>query len=210
MLKVGLTGGVACGKSTVGAMFVSRGAHLIKADEIAHQLMQPAQPSYDEVLKVFGREILNPDGTINRPKLADAAFPTGRIEELNRIVHPAVIAAQEAWMDEQFQRDPTAVAIVEAALLLEAGSWKRFDRLITVTCTFEQKVERFAARHQISMEQARGEVERRQSAQAPDEEKIRIAHYVIDNSGSLENTESQVEQAWGELRAMSQNRNVAK
>src|SRR5689334_20205096 len=106
MLKVGLTGGVACGKSTVGEMFVSRGAHLVKADEIAHQLMQPGQQNYDEVVKAFGHEILDPDGTINRPKLANAAFPTGRIQELNRIVHPAVIAAQEAWMDEQFQRDP--------------------------------------------------------------------------------------------------------
>jgi dephospho-CoA kinase len=203
MLKVGLTGGVACGKSTVGEMFVSLGAHLARADEIARELMQPGRPVFDNVVKTFGAAILNPDRTINRPRLADAAFPTGRIQELNAIVHPAVIAAQEAWMEEQFARDPKAVAIVEAALLLEAGSWKRFDRLITVTCTFEQKVARYAERHELSLDTARPEVERRQKAQAPDEEKVRIAHYVIDNSGSLDRTGRQVSEVWKELSTLS-------
>jgi dephospho-CoA kinase len=206
MLKVGLTGGVACGKSTVGEMLVSLGAHLVKADEIAHELMQPGKPVYQNVIRTFGLEIVDPDGTINRPKLADAVFPTGRIQELNAIVHPAVIAVQEAWMEEQFQRDPDAVAIVEAALLLEAGSWKRFDRLITVTCTFEQKVERFAERHELSLEAARTEVERRQKAQASDEDKVGIAHYVIDNSGSLGRTGIQVAEVWKELSALSRKR----
>jgi dephospho-CoA kinase len=203
MLKVGLTGGVACGKSTVGEMFVRQGAHLVKADEIAHQLMSPGHEVYDRVVATFGAEILDKDGTINRPRLADKAFPNGRIAELNDIVHPAVIAAQEEWMEEQFRRDPEAVAIVEAALILESGSYKRFDRLITVVCSLEQKIERFARRHYIDVAKARIEVERRMKAQATDEAKIKVSDYVVDNSGPLTETEFQVERIWGELQLIS-------
>lgn len=129
MLKAGLTGGIAAGKTTVGEMFVALGAHLIQADEISHQLMQPGQGVYLEVVKHFGRDILDPDGKVNRRRLAEAAFGSGgnspsRIQELNRIVHPAVIRRQDAWMEEIGHRDPHAIAIVEAALLLEAGVGK--------------------------------------------------------------------------------------
>lgn len=202
MLKVGLTGGVACGKTTIGEMLARLGAHVIKADEIAHQLMSPGEEVYDRVVAAFGRDILNEDGTINRPRLADRAFPD-RIEELNAIVHPAVIAAQEQWMEQQFRRDPEAVAIVEAALILESGSYKHFDRLITVICTMEQKIERFARRHNLDLATARREVERRMKAQASDEEKIRISDYLVDNSGSLSQSEAQVERIWGELNLLS-------
>jgi dephospho-CoA kinase len=203
MLKVGLTGGVACGKSTVGEMFVRHGARLVKADEIAHELMSPGQEVYDRVVASFGPEILDKDGIIDRQRLADKAFPTGRISELNAIVHPAVIAAQEAWMEEQFRRDPQAVAIVEAALILESGSYKRFDRLITVVCSLEQKIERFAYRHHLDVAKAKAEVERRMKAQASDEAKIKVSDYVVDNSGPLGETELQVERIWGELQLIS-------
>jgi dephospho-CoA kinase len=203
MLKVGLTGGVACGKSTVGEMFVRLGAHLVKADEIAHELLSPGQQVYDNVVATFGPEILNEDGTINRPRLADKTFPTGRISELNAIVHPAVIAAQEVWMEDQFRRDADAVAIVEAALILESGSHKRFDRLITVVCSLEQKIERFAYRHHLDLPKAKAEVERRMKAQATDEAKIKVSDYVVDNSGPLAETELQVERIWGELQLIS-------
>lgn len=203
MLKVGLTGGVACGKSTVADIFVRFGAHLVKADEIAHELMSPGHAIYDRVVAAFGAEILDADGTINRPKLADKAFPTGRIEELNAIVHPAVIAAQEAWMEDQFRQDPHTVAIVEAALMLESGSYKRFDRMITVVCTFDQKVERYARRHNLDLASAKIEVQRRMKAQATDEAKIKISDYVVDNSGPLSETELQVERIWGELQLIS-------
>jgi dephospho-CoA kinase len=203
MLKVGLTGGVACGKSTVGEMFVRHGARLVKADEIAHQLMSPGHEVYDRVVASFGSEILDKDGIINRPRLADRAFPSGRIAELNAIVHPAVIAAQEAWMEEQFRRDPEAVAIVEAALILESGSYKRFDRLITVVCSLEQKIERFAYRHHLDLPKAKIEVERRMKAQATDEAKIKVSDYVVDNSGPIAETEFQVERIWGELQLIS-------
>jgi len=203
MLKLGLTGGVACGKTTVGEMFVSLGAHLALADDIARDLMQPGHDVYDRVVATFGPEILNEDGTINRPRLADAAFPTGRIAELNAIVHPPVIDAEERWMRQIFHKDPKAIAIVEAALLLESGNWKQFDKMITVTCTFEQKVERFALRHDMPRSLARAEVERRMKAQASDEEKIRVSHFVIDNSGSLEKTREQVSRVWSELKTFS-------
>jgi dephospho-CoA kinase len=203
LLKVGLTGGVACGKSTVGEMFVARGAKLIKADEIAHQLMRPGQPVYQEVVQHFGRGIVHEDGTIDRQKLARAAFGGGRVEELNRLVHPAVIAHQERWMEEEATRHRDAVVIVEAALILEAGVQKRFDKIIMVTCRPEQKVARFAQRQGITDEAARQEVERRQAAQRSDEEKIRAADYVIDNSGPRAETERQVEQVFRELKQLA-------
>lgn len=202
MLKVGLTGGIASGKSVVGEMFVKLGAHLIQADAIAHWLMEPGRPVYEEIVRRFGREILNPDGSINRPSLAQAAFgdprtgPASRVQELNAIVHPAVIRHENEWMEEIGQRDPNAIAIVEAALILEAGVADRFDYLVVVTCSTEQRVQRFAQRMGISEEAARAEVARRMAAQIPDDEKIKAADFVIDNSGSLEFTEQQVQRVF--------------
>jgi dephospho-CoA kinase len=216
MLKAGLTGGIAAGKSVVGEMFVAFGAHLVQADRIAHQLMLPGQPVYNEVVRHFGGGILNPDLSVNRAKLAEAAFgraPSSaqgsaaepspipsRIQELNRIVHPAVLRSQEEWMEEMGRQDPHAVAIVEAALIIEAGAVKRFDRLIVVTCSDEQRIARFAARHKLALDAARTEVERRMAAQMPEAEKVKAADYVIDNSGSLEQTREQVKQVWAKLR----------
>src|ERR1051325_2220537 len=171
MLKVGLTGGVACGKSTIGQMLVARGAHLIRADDIAHQLMQPGQPVYEEVVQHFGPSVVHQDGTIDRQRLAQAAFGGGRVSELNQIVHPAVIDYQNRWMDEAGKGHPDAVVIVEAALILEAGVEGRFDKLIVVTCRQDQKPERFAARQKLTLEAASVEVERRSAAQVPDETK---------------------------------------
>ncbi len=211
MLKVGLTGGIASGKSVVGEMFVALGAHLVQADRIAHQLMLPGQPVYNAVVRHFGGAILNPDLSVNRAKLAEAAFgstakaaspaTTSRIQELNRIVHPAVLRSQEEWMEETGRQYPGAVAIVEAALILEAGAAKRFDRLIVVTCSAEQRIARFAARHKLDLEAARKEVERRMAAQLPEAEKVKAADYVIDNSGSLDHTREQVRDFWATLTA---------
>jgi dephospho-CoA kinase len=205
MLKVGLTGGIASGKSVVGEMFVALGAHLVQADQISHRLMQPGQLVYDEVVRHFGQGILNPDLSVNRAKLAENAFGSAkqasRIQELNRIVHPAVIRKQDEWMEEIGRQDPNGVAIVEAALILEAGATKHFARLIVVTCTDEQRIARFAARQKLSLEDARKEVVRRMAAQLPEAEKIKAADYVIDNSASVEHTQEQVQQIWEKLRA---------
>ena len=205
MLRLGLTGGIASGKSAVGEMFVKLGAHLIQSDAVAHALMQPGRAIYEEVVRRFGREILNADGSVNRSRLAAAAFgvPGGappRIKELNEIVHPAVIAYENKWMAEIGRRDPNAIAIIEAALILEAGVAGRFDRLIVVTCHPEQRILRFARRLGISEDAARAEVNRRMAAQIPDEEKIKAADFVIDNSGSLDETEQQVKRVFAELR----------
>ncbi len=201
MLKVGLTGAIASGKSVVGEMFVALGAHLVQADRISHELMLPGQPVYNEVVRQFGAGILNPDLTVNRARLAEAAFSANsRVEELNRIVHPAVIRAQEEWMEEVGRQDSQAVAIVEAALLLEAGAAKRFDHLIVVTSTDDQRIARFAARQELDLEAARKEVTRRMAAQLPEIEKVKAADYVIDNSGSLDQTREQVREVWEKLR----------
>jgi dephospho-CoA kinase len=157
---------------------------------------------YDEVVRHFGREILNEDGTINRAKLAALAFPA-RIGELNAIVHPAVIKAQNEWMAEAARKNPHGIAVVEAALLIEAGAAKDFDKIIVVTCDFEHRVERYAQRIGIPLAAALSEVERRSAAQLPDEEKVRHADYVIENSGGVEETERQVEEIWNKLQTLA-------
>ena len=204
MLKVGLTGGIAAGKSVVGEMFASLGAQVIQADEIAHQLMQPGQTVYQEVVVRFGAGILDSDGSVNRARLAEIAFGgpnnSSRVVELNQIVHPAVIRRQEEWMEQIGQRDPYAVAMVEAALILEADMAKRLDRLVVVTCLPEQRIERWARRLKVDEETARREVTRRMAAQLPDEEKVKAADYVIDNSGSLDETRRQVKEVYAELK----------
>jgi dephospho-CoA kinase len=205
LLRVGLTGGFACGKTTVAEMMRQRGAHVVLADEVAHALMRPGQPVYYEVVRHFGPDIVGIDGAIDRKKLAEAAFGSGRIKELNRIVHPAVIARQEAWTDEMAAQDPDGVAVVEAALILEAGVSKRFDKLVVVICTMPQKIERFARRHNLDLATAEREVTRRVAAQFSDEEKAKAADYIIDNSGSLAELEAKVDALMAELRRLAQN-----
>jgi dephospho-CoA kinase len=207
VLKVGLTGGIAVGKSAVGEMFTALGAQVVQADEIAHQLMEPGEAVYLEVVDHFGPGILNPDGSVNRGRLAELAFgavgKASRVQELNQIVHPGVIRRQEEWMADVGWRDPHAIAMVEAALILEAGMENGFDRLIVVTCHPQQRVERWARRLNVDQETARREVARRMAAQLSDEEKIKAADYVVDNSGSLDETEQQVKKIYAQLKAES-------
>jgi dephospho-CoA kinase len=209
VLKVGLTGGIASGKSVVGEMFAALGAHIIQADEISRQLMEPGEEVYREVVRHFGSGILNPDGSVNRSRLAENAFGTSarvagtkpaRVQELNQVVHPAVIRRQQEWMEQVARRDPRAVAIVEAALILEAGMAESLDRLVVVTCRAEQRIERWATRLNVGKEAARREVARRMAAQLPEEEKIEAADYVIDNSGTLRETRRQVEEVYAALK----------
>jgi dephospho-CoA kinase len=200
MLRVGLTGGIACGKSTVGQMLRRRGAHYLSADELAHDLYAPGAIAYEGVVSTFGREILNDDGTVNRKKLAGLAFPN-RIQKLNAIVHPAVVQSQNRWMAEIERDHPDGIAVVEAALLLEAGAKKDFDKVIVVTCDAACKAQRYAHRTGLPLEAARVEVERRTAAHFSDEEKARRADYVIDNSGSIEEMEPKVERLWAQLQA---------
>jgi dephospho-CoA kinase len=203
VLKIGLTGGIASGKTSVGKIFASLGAYVIRADDIAHDLMKPGEIVYQEIVRHFGNEILNADGTVNRSKLAKAAFsgePGAPIEKLNQIVHPPVTKKQEQWMEDVGRRDPKAIAIVEAALILEANLANHFDKLVVVTCRPEQRAERWAESRKVSIENARLEIARRLAAQWPEELKIKAADSVIDNSGSLEETERQVEGVYEGLR----------
>jgi dephospho-CoA kinase len=186
-------------------MFVKLGAHLIQSDLVARDLMQIGEKVYSEVVRQFGREILDSDGSINRSRLAEIAFgaagnATPRIKELNAIVHPAVIAKENEMMRVLEGSDPNGMVIVEAALILESGAADRFDHLIVVSCHPEQRIIRYARRHGISDEVARAEVTRRMAAQIPDEKKIEAADFVIDNSGSLEATERQVQRVFTALR----------
>jgi len=208
MLKIGLTGGIASGKSLVSQMFTELGAHTIDADAIAHELMKPGEPAYDEVVRAFGNDILNPDRTVNRGKLAEVAFDKRRprIYELNRIMHPGVIQKYESAMEEIGGREPDAIVILEAALLLEAGLRKRFNRIVVVTCKPQQRIERWAQRFHLDPEAAKSEVTRRMMAQAPDEAKIQAADYVVDNSGAVEETKKQVQKVYQALVSQAKTR----
>jgi dephospho-CoA kinase len=203
MLRVGLTGGVACGKSTVARMFADLGANIIDADIIAHELYRPGQEVLQQLVEHFGPEILKPDGELDRARLASLVFDGGRVEELNRIVHPAIIRQQDQWMRALGEKDRYALAIVEAALIFEAGVKDHFDRIMVVTCKPAQKIARFARRTSMSEDVARADVERRNKAQMPDEEKARRADFVIDNSGSVEESRHQVQRIYSELKVLA-------
>ena len=215
MLRVGLTGGLGSGKSTVAAMLRELGAHTIEADAVGRELMEPGQPVYQEVVEHFGPQIVKDDGTLDRRRLADIAFQNGRLRELSMIVHPAVIAAQEQWMHELFKRDPDAVAVVESALIFEAerdgtvpGWQQRFDRIILVIAPRAVKVARYVGRiGATSPEKAAAlaaDAKARIATQIPDEEKIPLSDIVIHNSTSLEDTRKAVRGAWDQLLAYAQ------
>ena len=213
MLRAGLTGGLGSGKSTVAAMFRSLGAYLIEADAIGRELMSPGRTVYEEVVRHFGPEVVDSDQKLNRPLLADLAFRQNRLAELNRIVHPAVITEQQQRAEKIFAEDPNAVVMVESALIFEADAlgtapgWRRrFDRLILVTAPDEVKISRYSDRMAhtgASKAQLEADARARLAAQIPDSEKIPFCDYVIHNSGSLEETQSQVQRIFAELATAS-------
>lgn len=213
MLRAGLTGGLGSGKSTVAEMFRSLGAYVIEADAIGRELMSPGQSVYREVVGHFGPHVLHRDQTLNRRLLADLAFRQNRLAELNRIVHPAVIAEQQRRAERIFAEDPNAVVIVESALIFEADAqgtapgWRdRFDKLILVTAPHEVKIARYVAR-MTDGARSRADLEAdaraRLAAQIPDSEKIPFSDYVIENDGNLEQTQRQAERIFAELQAAS-------
>ena len=200
MLLVGLTGGLASGKSFVGHALAELGCHLIDADELGHQVLMPGAEAYDAVVNEFGEEILDDDRYIVRRKLGALVWNNPeRLAKLNGLVHPPVIAREQQMISEFAKRDPAAIVVVESAILVETGSYRRFDRLIVVVCTVEQQVERAMKRGVYSKE----EVLARLSRQLPLEEKVRVADYVIDTSGAKENTLEQVSTLYESLRSLS-------
>ena len=197
MLRVGLTGGIATGKSTVGLMFVELGCHLIDADHISHQLFQPGEAVYTAVIQAFGERILSADRTIHRKALGEIVFndPEAR-RKLNQLVHPAVVQRQRDWLNEMEAQDPGGISIVDAALMIEVGTYKNYDKVIVVTCMPEIQKQRLRTRSGLSEE----EIEARVRSQMSLEEKVKYADFVIDNSGDRAHTRAQVEQVNSKLR----------
>lgn len=196
MLKVGLTGGLASGKSFVGQALAHCGCLLIQADDLGHEVLAPGGEAFDAVVKEFGRDIVA-DGRIDRRRLAARVFADPQaLARLNALVHPPVIAREEKMMAEFAARQAKGIAVVEGAVLIENGSYKRFNRLIVVACTPAQQIER--AMHRDGITEA--EVRARLSRQMPLEEKRKVADFVIDTSGTKQDTLRQACAVYEELR----------
>ena len=199
MLKVGLTGGFASGKSFVGETLAGLGCHLIQADELGHQVLLPGGAAYADVVREFGAAVLTPEGTIDRNRLAAAVFDNPeRLARLNALVHPPVIRLEEELMARYAAADPQGIVVVEAAILIETGSHKRFHRIIVTVCDQEQQIERAMKRDGISREQALARIRR----QMPLSEKQDYADYVIDTSGAKEDTIRQTVAVYEQLRRL--------
>lgn len=206
MIRVGLTGGIASGKTTVARMLEERGCHVLFADQIAHDLMAPGRPAHGEIVEAFGRQVLTAEGAIDRGRLGAIVFADrSRLERLNAILHPRVVVESERELDQWGKDNPRGLAVVEAALLIEVGYHTRFDKLIVTWCRPEQQLERLVQKTGLSEEKAK----ERLAAQMPPEQKRRLADYEIDCSGSLEATEAQVERVYQELRSLAARQSVS-
>jgi dephospho-CoA kinase len=201
MLRVGLTGGLASGKTFIGDALAQLGCHVIRADDLGHQVLLPGGEAYDAVVDEFGREILDGEGMIDRRRLAALVFDNPeRLRKLNGLVHPPVVRREREMEEEIARCDPRAITVVEAAILVETGSDKRFDKLIVAVCTSEQQLERAMRRSSYTKE----EVMARLSRQLSLEEKVKVADYTIDTSGTKERTLEQVRQVYESLRSLQQ------
>lgn len=213
MLRVGLTGSLGSGKSTAAKLFAAHGAQVLQSDAIGRELMEPGQDVYAKIVSRFGDKVVLPDGKLDRPLLARLAFAEGRADELNAIVHPAVIGRQGELIEDIARRSPNTVVMVESALIIEAvygddaGWQRRFDRLILVTAPEEVKIARFVSRcvgdttptaEQIA--ECEQEARLRLARQMPDEQKMALCDYVLTNDGAVTELEWQVDQLWPILR----------
>lgn len=201
MLTVGLTGGIATGKSTVAGLLEAHSCRLFHADKIAHEQIAPGGPAYDAVVDSFGKEIVNADGAIDRARLGAIVFANpARLEHLNRLIHPHVLALTEHEIKQFELSHPNGIFVAEAALHIEIDYHRRFDKLIVTWCPPEQQLERLLARGNLTREAA----ELRLNSQMPAESKKEYADYLVDCSGTLAETEEQVERIYLELRELAQ------
>ena len=202
MLKVGLTGGIASGKSTVAEAFARLGAKVLDADKVAREVVLPGQPAWRKLQQAFGPEFFLPDGEVNRSKLRRLVFadPEER-SKLNAIVHPEVMKEINCRFEQLTTSAPDAVVVVDVPLLLEVGVAHRFDRVIVVYVTKSIQIERLRQRDGLSLEEAR----RALSTQMVLNKKVEQADYVIDNSGTRAETQAQVEEVWAELIKLARN-----
>lgn len=200
MLRVGLTGGLATGKSFVGRILESLGCHLMQADEAGHEVLLPGGEAFAAVVAEFGPRILAPDGSIDRRQLGGEVFgKPERLAVLNALVHPHVVRREEEWLKVVGASDPDGIAVVEAAILVETGSYRRFEKLILTVCTEEQQLRRAMDRDGLTEDEVRERLKR----QMPLDEKRKYADYVVDTSGAKENTVEQVRAVYGLLRSVT-------
>ena len=196
MLRVGLTGSIAVGKSFVTSIFSELGSHTLDADVTAREVVLPGSAGLEAVAKTFGNEVLNPDGTLNRQHLGELIFGDEmQRQKLNQILHPFIIARQDEIMREWEREDPQGIGIIDAALMIESGGYRRFDKLIVVHCRPEVQLERLMLRDQLS----RDEALRRINSQMPQEEKQKFADYLIDTSDGFELTRSRTVEIYQKL-----------
>lgn len=200
MLKVGLTGSIGVGKSFVSSVFAELGCRVLDADETAREVVAAGKPGLGAVVDAFGEEILLPDGTLDRAKLGAIVFAdeTKRLL-LNSLLHPFIIKAQDEKLQEWEREDAGGVAIVDAALMIESGGYRRFAKLIVVHCDPEIQLQRLMARNNIT----RDDAARRISAQMSQEEKKRYADYLIDTSDGFDDTRRQTAEVYQKLRALA-------
>jgi dephospho-CoA kinase len=196
MLRVGLTGSIGVGKSFVASVFEELGCHVVDADQTAREVVMPGTAGLKALIEAFGEEVLNPDGTLNRKQLGAVVFADeSQRQRLNHILHPFIIARQDEILSEWEKDDPQGIGIVDAALMIESGGYRRFDKLIVVHCRPEVQLERLMLRDQLS----RDEAQRRIDSQMPQEEKQRFADYLIDTSDGFEPAREQTTKVYKEL-----------
>ena len=197
MLKVGLTGSIAVGKTFVCDVFRELGCHVLDADHVARDVVAQGTPGLAQVVEEFGEGVLNASGGLDRSKMASIVFADGRKRLLlNSIIHPLVFEVQDAWLAECEKKDPNGIAIVDAALMIESGGYKRYDQLIVVWCEPEIQLKRLIDRNSLPEAEAR----KRIAAQMPQEEKKRYADYLIDTSNGFEETRRQVREVHEKLK----------
>lgn len=199
MLIVGLTGGVASGKTVVSKVFREEGALIIDLDQVARDMVQPHRPAYDDLIKAFGKGILYEDGSINRKKLASMVFanPNQR-ERLNQILHPRIKDEIDQRIRAIGQKDPQAIVVIDAPLLIERGEHKEVDQLVVVTSSKKRQIQRLIQRDGISEKEALMRI----SSQMPLEEKVKWADFVIRNDGSLQETKRRAKEIFKKLKGM--------
>jgi dephospho-CoA kinase len=196
MLKVGLTGSIAVGKSYVVSVLAELGCVTFDADQVAHSVMEPGRPAYADIAREFGGGVFARDRSIDRQKLGAVVFADeSRRLRLNEIVHPRVIEEQNRLLQEAEAKNPDAIAVIDAALMIESGGYKRFDKVIVAYCDRQTQIDRLMKRNQIT----RDDAERRLAAQMTSEEKLRYADYQVNTAGTFEETRQRVIEVYNEL-----------
>lgn len=205
MLKVGLTGSIAVGKSFVCEVFAELGAFVLDADLTAREVVEPNTKGLDLIVENFGAEVLQPDGKLDRIKLGSIVFADEEKRQLlNSIVHPLVFEKQKHWLAERESKNPDGIAVIDAALMIESGSYKRFNKLIVVWCDSDIQLERLILRNNLSKEEAL----KRINAQMPQEEKKKFADFLIDTSEGFDSTREQVGKVFAKLKKLNETTDI--